>query len=217
MCRYMDSPQRTIFHRFGALAPYVEVTVSQSTPSGPDVSRARFLGGSAALIGTISAGSALATLAPSRTWALELHALAKPEGSAILAFAQTLYPHKTLPTAVYALVVRDLDKAATSDAAKATTLREGASALDAAAGGSFATASADARLAAAKKIEGTPFFALVRSTCITSLYDNDMASAHFGYEGASWPKGGYKHRGFNDLTWLPAPPEDASPTVGVLL
>lgn len=190
--------------------------MSKSTPSSPEVSRASFLGRGAALFGTIAAGSALATLAPSRAWALELHALAKPEGTTILAFAQTLYPHKTLPTAVYALVVKDLDKAANTDAAKATTLREGASALDVAAGGSFASASADARLAAAKKIEGTPFFSLVRSTCITSLYDNEMASAHFGYQGASWPKGGYKYRGFNDLTWLPAPPEDASPTVGVL-
>jgi hypothetical protein len=53
----------------------------------------------------------------------------------------------------------------------------------------------------------------VRAQCITSLYNNDMAFAHFGYEGEAFSKGGYVHRGFNDLTWLPNPPTDASPPV----
>ena len=179
--------------------------------------RSRFLGTTAALFGTIAVGTTLAALAPSRAWALELGALSAPEGNAVLAFAQTLYPHRTLPTAVYAFVVRDVDKAAAGDAAKAATLHDGVKSLDAAAGGSFVAATPEARLAAARKLEGTPFFSMVRSTCITSLYDNELAYAHFGYQGASWPKGGYKHRGFNDLTWLPNPPEDASPTLGVLL
>lgn len=189
-----------------------------STPQSETlVDRRRFLGGVAALFGTLAVGTTLAALAPSRAWALEMHTLAAPEGNAVLAFAQTLYPHRTLPTAVYAFVVRDVDKAAGADAAKTATVRDGVRALDAAAGGSFVAATPDAQLAAARKLEGSPFFAMVRSTCITALYDNELAYAHFGYEGASWPKGGYKHRGFNDLSWLPNPPEDASPTLGVLL
>ncbi|GAC1311330.1 MAG: hypothetical protein NVS2B3_00170 [Vulcanimicrobiaceae bacterium] len=179
--------------------------------------RSSFLQSTAALFGTLAVGSTLATLAPTRAWALELKSLAAPEGTTIIEFAQTLYPHKTLPTAVYAFVVRDVDKAAVADPAKAKVARDGIKALDAAAGGSFHSASPEARLAAAKKIEGSPFFTMVRSTCITALYDNELAYAHFGYPGASWPKGGYKHRGFNDLAWLPNPPEDASPTLGVLL
>ena len=167
----------------------------------------------AILSGSIAATSALAALAPSRVWALELHALGRPTGETLLAFGQTLYPHATLPTAVYALLVKDLDAAAAKDPATASLLREGTASLDTAAGGRFATASSAARLAAAKSLEKTPFFALVRSTCITSLYNNEMSFAHFGYQGASWPKGGYLHRGFNDLTWLPNPPADASPAV----
>jgi hypothetical protein len=51
----------------------------------------------------------------------------------------------------------------------------------------------------------------VRGQCISSLYNNDMAFAHFGYPGPSWEKGGYINRGFNDLKWLPDPPAAASP------
>ncbi len=35
----------------------------------------------------------------------------------------------------------------------------------------------------------------------------------FGYEGEAFSQGGYLHRGFNDLNWLPEPPEEASPKV----
>ena len=51
----------------------------------------------------------------------------------------------------------------------------------------------------------------MRGQCITSLYNNEMAFAHFGYPGASSDKGGYINRGFNDLKWLPDPPASASP------
>jgi hypothetical protein len=40
-----------------------------------------------------------------------------------------------------------------------------------------------------------------------------MAYAHFGYQGEAFSKGGYIFRGFNDLTWLPNPPPEASPPV----
>ena len=47
------------------------------------------------------------------------------------------------------------------------------------------------------------------STAVVSLYDNDMAFAHFGYPGRKGDPG-YIHRGFNDLHWLPDPPDGAS-------
>ena len=189
-----------------------------STPIAgrPGITRRTWLRDAAILIGTLSAGSALATLAPSRVWALELSGIDKHQGETLLSLTQTIYPHATLPSAVYALAVKDLDTAAAKDAAGATLIRDGVANLDRTAGGNFASASAEQRLAVARKIEGTPFFETVRSTCITSLYNNDMAFAHFGYEGASWPKGGYIQRGFNDLAWLPSPPGSASPPVAVL-
>lgn len=189
---------------------------SEGAETPRTVSRGRWLRDAAVLIGTLSAGSVLATLAPSRVWALELTGLDKHEGETLLALTQTIYPHATLPSAVYALAVKDLDAAAAKDPAGARLVRDGVANLDKTAGETFATASDAKRLAVARKLEGTPFFETVRSTCITSLYNNEMAFAHFGYEGASWPKGGYLRRGFNDLAWLPSPPGSASPPVALL-
>ena len=98
-----------------------------------------------------------------------------------------------------------------ADPAVATQLREGIAGLDKAAGGSFAKAPEKKKQEIVKSIEGQPFFATVRGQAITSLYNNDMAFATFGYPGSAWEKGGYITRGFQDLKWLPAPPLEASP------
>ena len=93
-------------------------------------------------------------------------------------------------------------------------LRDGVAALDKAAGGSFATASEAKQLEIVTAMQGQPFFNAVRGKCITALYDNDIAFVTFGYPGASWDKGGYITRGFQDLKWLPNPPAAASPPSG---
>ncbi|MDO9313037.1 MAG: twin-arginine translocation signal domain-containing protein [Burkholderiaceae bacterium] len=171
------------------------------------LARREFLKGSGILMGTIAATSVLAALAPSPVWALELAHLSKAEGETLMAMGRVLYPHKKLPDAVYALLAKDLDGKADAD----PMLRDGIGALNQAAGGSFVKASAARKLSIVKAIEGTPFFNTVRGQCVTSLYDNDMAYAVFGYPGSAWEKGGYITRGFQDLKWLPAPPAKASP------
>ena len=175
------------------------------------LARREFLKGSGILMGSIAAGSALAALAPSAAWAVELKTLSTAEGEALMKMGRTLYPHKKLADAVYALLAKDLDAKASGDAATAKTLRDGIAALNAAAGGNFAKAPAKKQLDIVKGMEGQPFFNAVRGQCITSLYDNDMAYATFGYPGSAWEKGGYITRGFQDLKWLPAPPLAASP------
>lgn len=161
-------------------------------------------------MGVLSTSSTFLAFAPSRAWAMELSALSDAQGQALMAFARTLYPHETLDDAAYALVVKALDNSA-KDGATLKMLSDGIGKLDSSAGGSFANANEDARLAAAKAIEGTPFFDTVRGTTVGNLYNNPIAFAHFGYQGSAWEHGGYKHRGFDDLTWLPNPPASASP------
>ncbi len=182
----------------------------------PSMNRRELLRGAAMLVGTIAAGSVLAELAPTRVWALELNHLSSSQGQTIVAFGKVLYPHQKLDGAVYALLAKDLDAKA-ADPAVAAQLAQGTAALDAAAGGSFAAASGATKLQAVKSLEGTPFFAAVRGQCITSLYNNEMAFAHFGYPGASWKQGGYIRRGFDDLSWLPNPPESASPAAYIII
>ena len=153
------------------------------------LARREFLKGSGILIGMLATGSVIASLAPSPVWAVELKQLSKSEGETLMAMGRTLYPHKKLPDAVYALLAKDLDAKAAASADNATMLRAGIAALDSAAGGSFVKAAPAKRLAIVKGIEGTPFFNTVRGQCVTSLYDNDMAYAVFGYPGSSWERG----------------------------
>lgn len=193
--------------RAGAQAPGCDEDSGEVPKLDLPLVRREFLKGSGVLMGTLAAGSALAALAPSRAWAVELQRLSKAEGETLMAMGRVLYPHKKLPDAVYALLAKDLD--AKADALP--MLKEGIAGLNKAVGGSFARAPLARRQAAVKAIEGTPFFAAVRGQCITSLYDNDMAFAALGYPGSSWEKGGYITRGFQDLKWLPSPPREASP------
>jgi hypothetical protein len=175
------------------------------------LTRRDLLRGSGVLMGTLVAGTAVAALAPSPVWAVELKTLSKDEGAALMQMGRVLYPHKKLPDAVYALLAKDLDADAAKTPATADLLKKGVAALSSAAGGNFAKANAAAKAKAVKSLEGQPFFNTVRGKCITSLYDNDMAYAAFGYPGSAWEKGGYITRGFQDLKWLPAPGLEASP------
>ncbi len=185
-------------------------TSSAATTPAAKFSRRDFIKASGVLMGVLSTSSAFLAFAPSRAWAMELSALSDVQGQALMAFAHTLYPHETLDDAAYALVVKALDNSA-KDGATLKMLSDGIGKLDSATGGNFVNANTDARLAAAKAIEGTPFFEAVRGTTVGNLYNNPIAFAHFGYQGSAWEHGGYKHRGFDDLTWLPNPPASASP------
>ena len=49
------------------------------------------------------------------------------------------------------------------------------------------------------------FFRRIRSTAVVALYDQAEVWELLGYEGSSFDKGGYLHRGFDDLDWLPDP------------
>jgi hypothetical protein len=175
-------------------------------------SRRRFLQGSAVLSGLLAAGTPIALLAPSRAWAVELTHLNQAQADSLMALARTLYPHQTLPDAVYALVVKDIDAKA-SDPQTAQLVKSGVAMLDQAANGKWTSATDQERTAIVTANQKDPFVQFVRGQCITSLYDNELAYAHFGYEGEAFSKGGYVYRGFNDLTWLPNPPDDASPPV----
>ena len=198
----------------GALQKTHMITRNDMGSAGPTpaarVTRRDFIKASGVLMGILSTSSAFLAFAPSRAWAVELSALNDAQGQSLMAFARTLYPHETLDDAAYALVVKALDGSA-KDKATLQMLADGIRKLDSICGGSFVNANEDARLSAAKEVEGTPFFNAVRGTTVGNLYNNPIAFAHFGYQGSAWEHGGYKHRGFDDLTWLPSPPASASP------
>lgn len=171
--------------------------------------RALLRAGGALLTGTLaSASGALALIAPSTSWALELEALDARQAATVLQFTRHVFPHDSLDDAVYALVVKDLDAGAVKDPENRRMLTDAVRRLDAAAGGDWLSRSAAEQFVQVQAMEATPFFVKVHSTAVVSLYDNDMAFAHFGYPGRKGDPG-YIHRGFNDLHWLPDPPDGA--------
>jgi len=186
--------------------------VSGESHATVPITRREFLKGTAVLTGTLATGSLLATFAPSLTWAAEMTTLNEQEAQTILRLTQIIFPHKDMPDAINALAVKDIDAAA-ADPAVAESLRAGIAKLDEAAGGDWLAASAEQQLEAVQANTDSDLFSRVRGQCVTSLYDNEMAYKHFGYEGEAFSQGGYVHRGFNDLSWLPDPPAYASPAV----
>lgn len=175
--------------------------------------RRRFLQGSGGLLlGTLLFGSGpIALLAPSQSWALPMNTLDTATGDRLLLVIRRIYPHDTLEDAVYAFSVKALDERASKDPSIAALLTQGVAELDKQAGGQWLKLDEAKQVAILESMQDSPFFGLVRGVAVASLYSNELAYVHFGYEGASFAKGGYIHRGFNDLTWLPNPPADASP------
>jgi hypothetical protein len=121
----------------------------------------------------------------------------------LTAVARTMYPHDALPDDVYARVGERLGEAAREDPGAARTIEDGVAALDGVR--PFTELPADEQLETLKEIEGSDFFELVRSTAVVEVYSDRRTWRLVGYEGPSFGKGGYLHRGFNDLDWLPDP------------
>jgi hypothetical protein len=176
----------------------------------PGIGRRGLLTTSALLTGVLLAQGAIGLVAPSLAWALEVKTLDQKQADSVLRLARVLYPHDGLEDAVYALVVKAVDEQAADPAAR-RLVAAGVQALDAQADGAWLAAAPSRQHDIVAALIADPFVQKVRSTCISTLYNNDMAFAHFGYQGEAFSKGGYLRRGFNDLTWLPDPPAEASP------
>lgn len=155
------------------------------------------------------AAAAAATVLPmsainGEAYAAEPVALSKDSFATLVRMARDLYPHDQIADSYYALVIADLDTQAKDDAALKTLLETGVTELNAKAAGLKydGVTGEDERVAILKQIETTPFFQKVRGAMITGLYNNKALWPVFGYEGSSADKGGYIHRGFDDINWL---------------
>ncbi|ERS88982.1 MULTISPECIES: twin-arginine translocation signal domain-containing protein [Halomonas] len=175
--------------------------------SSPTLSRRVFLKGSGGVLaGTLAfAAGPISLLAPSRSWAMPLDTLSTRQGEVLLGVAKQMFPHPGLEDAVYAHVVKSLDRKS-ADGLMLGILHDGIVELDRSAGGDWLALNDAARLEHLAPLAGTPFFETIRGDAVVSLYDNPLAFAHFGYQGAEGD-GGYLTKGFNDLTWLPDPPQ----------
>lgn len=173
--------------------------------NSPAISRRVFLKGSGGLLaGTLAFSTgAIALLAPSSSWAMPLESLNTRQGETLLAVVKHIFPHPHLEDAVYAHVVRSLDKKSENGEFH-TLLDNGIKTLNERSKGDWLDLNETEQLEQLSAMANTPFFQAIRSDAVVSLYDNALAYAHFGYGGAEGD-GGYLHNGFNDLIWLPDP------------
>lgn len=140
----------------------------------------------------------------------QLTTLQPHQAETLLKMTRRIFPHKQLDDAPYWNVVRDLDTAAKADSSVAKLIGEGIEKLDSM-GKRFIELTEKKQTAALKQVETSAFFQKVRSVELQSLYSDPSVWKVLGYQGPAYKYGGYIHRGFDDLAWLPNPPESASP------
>jgi hypothetical protein len=173
------------------------------------VSRRGFLkGGGAATVGLVALSVGTGWIAsPDGAWAMDVKTLKPETMRTLIQMARDIYPHDQLGDRFYAFAVAGYDEKAGTDAAVKGLIEDGIAELNTLAKGKHNTPYAAVaweadRVALLRQVETGKFFQTVRGGLITGLYNNHEVWPKFGYEGASADKGGYLHRGFDDINWL---------------
>ena len=120
----------------------------------------------------------------------------------LLSIYRTMFPHEDVPEEAYELVVQKLDGRAAGDQTLAVLISDGFNTLKRETEDQWSSLSGEMRTKALKRLERTPFFKTLRTDFVTWFYGNPEVWLRFGYEGPSNDKGGYIHRGFNDIDWI---------------
>ena len=156
---------------------------------------------------TLPAVAAAGAVSINQAWA-EGGALKPSTMKTLVRMARDIYPHDFLGDSVYITAVTPWNEKAGSDPKVKEMLENGVMRLDAAAQDKHKSAYNDIgwevdRVAILRGLEDSDFFQKIRSDLVVSIYNQHDIWPKFGYEGASADKGGYIHRGFNDIDWLP--------------
>lgn len=125
--------------------------------------------------------------------------------TALVRLLRVAYPHPRFPDGPYERTADEVISQLDESLWHRLTLTRGLESLDAAADGDFVGLDDDAALALLRRVEDAEFFRFVRGVAVVSLYNDHETWDLLGYEGPSFDKGGYLHRGFDDLGWLPDP------------
>jgi hypothetical protein len=177
----------------------------------PRVSRRGFLArGAAAMAAVTASGGRVvaeaqqAATAPGNLKARDVETLVK--------FTRDLFPHDRLDDSFYQKAMKPLEQEAAKDGATRQLLELGVTRLNewaqSAAGKTYVDLKDEKqRVMLIERMQSdrsslADFFHKVYSTTIVSLYNQPEVWPQFGYEGPSSAKGGYLHRGFNDLNWV---------------
>jgi len=122
----------------------------------------------------------------------------------LAAMSHHLYPHDRLDEAHYRTSIEGLEEKARLNSDIRSQLIAGVKALNSGASPSgFTDIDPADQFPIVESLEGSDFFETVRSHVVVSLYQDKRVWEKLGYEGPSFPFGGYLERGFDDIDWLP--------------
>ena len=175
-------------------------------------SRRGFLAGGAATAAAVAATSGR-VLADAQEVRMAGPGKLKPEEvHTLVVFTRDLFPHDRLDDSYYERAVQPLDDEAAKDGSARQILALGIEWLNrianSTAGKPYSGVEEEPKrvgiITRMREDSSAPagFFDKVYNTAIVSLYNQPEVWPKFGYEGRSSAKGGYLHRGFNDLRWL---------------
>ncbi|MDZ5078564.1 hypothetical protein [Nesterenkonia sp. HG001] len=124
---------------------------------------------------------------------------------ALIRVLRIAFPHPQFSDGPYERTADTILKEAEEETWFRVALTQGLLSLNHLAGGDFREVDSDEALRILRRVDGTEFFGFVRRTAVLNLYDDAEVWEAVGYEGPSFDRGGYLHRGFDDLDWLPDP------------
>lgn len=136
----------------------------------------------------------------------------------LLQIIKQMFPHTKLNDFHYQSVLEKLMKESTENSETSMMISDGIKKLNSSVEATMTKntwleSDKKEQMTALEKNSDSDFFGKLKSTTILTLYNNHAVWKQVGYEGESFSKGGYLGRGFDDLDWLPSPPEEASPSM----
>lgn len=126
-------------------------------------------------------------------------ALDDDQMATLVRLLKMMYPHSQFPEGPYERCAESVRVNVQAD------LVAELARLDELAGGAFRDADDAALRQLVDGLGQDDVVVAVHSAAVNVLYDDHEVWSILGYEGSSFDRGGYLHRGFNDLDWLPEP------------
>jgi len=124
--------------------------------------------------------------------------------NAVLArFARLLFPHDGVADAIYAEAMASVLSGFEASPDTTGLLDTAEAALDAQQDESWFDLDEATQISAIKGVQGEAFFAAILGALRGAFYYHPAVWEHINYPGSSKEHGGYLHRGFNDISWLP--------------
>ena len=139
-----------------------------------------------------------------------LKALDDETAATLVGVTRAMYPHDRIPDVHYARVVTSLDEKAATDEGMKDLLTQGVRSLATMTGHhpkDFGGLAEEEKVRALKRLEDGAFFKAVAGEFVNGFYAQPDVWPYFGYEGPSNDKGGYVHRGFDDIDWIDNAPD----------